>query len=425
MRNARIAIIGAGPAGLTAALVAGRLGLETTVFEQAPDFRRIGGGLMLQSNGLRVLQWLELLESFSPCLRLTPHLRVEIAGGKILFHTDLSELAIPHNHCAVVRRYELQEHLLAAALRQGVPIRFDHRLTGLSCQDGGAVLSFAAGQEYEADVVLACDGARSRSREALGLPAQRTALGLGALRGVVAVRSADDTVREIWGRDGRLFGICPLPGNQTYFFCTLPPGQWPGILKDGVADWVAGWEAFGPDVLALLRAVPDWSQLNYAELEEVRLQRWHQPPVFVVGDAAHAMAPNLGQGANCAMVDALVLMQLLARALEEGTALADVGRAYDALRRPFVTRIQRTARQFGGMARLSSAPARLLRGTLVALTRRWGWLTRPTMHLAAGYNPAETTFFDRPERRAQAATAEARRNEGVLVPPSPSGRQNE
>ncbi len=80
MKKARIAIVGAGPAGLTAALAGRKLGLEVTVFERAPDFRRIGGGIAIQDNGQRVLETLGLLESFRPIMRLCPLGTFEVPG---------------------------------------------------------------------------------------------------------------------------------------------------------------------------------------------------------------------------------------------------------------------------------------------------------------------------------------------------------
>ena len=403
MKHARIAVVGAGPAGLTAAIAAHQLGLDVTVFEQASDFLQIGGGLMIQSNGLRVLECLDLFDSFRPSLRLTKHLRVESTRGRPLLVADLDRLSVPHNNAAVVPRYELQEHLLTAALRLGVPVRFDHRLTGVAGDDAGSALRFADGEEFEADVVVACDGAHSRVRESFGLQARRRAVGQGALRCIVPVRTADETIREIWGRDGRMFGICPLPGERTYFFCTLPAGQWHTILAGNLDNWVSGWAPFGKEAMRLMRAVPDWTRVNYAELEEVRLDRWYRPPVFVTGDAAHAMAPNLGQGANCAMVDALVLMRMLARARDTGESLDKVGRAYDELRRPFVTRIQSTAWQIGGISRVTSV---LVRGAALWTVRQSGWLQRRSMATAAGYNPAEDAFFDRAPGNGNVQTTE-------------------
>ena len=195
------------------------------------------------------------------------------------------------------------------------------------------------------------------------------------------------------GLDGRRFGICPLPRERVYFYCTAPLGKWQGTVRDHLEEWIEGWRGFGPEVLAVLRAVPDWERVLYDELHEVVLNRWYRVPAFIVGDAAHAMTPNLGQGANCAMVDALVLMRLLARALKSGESLDAVGRTYESLRRPFVTRIQREARRLGVLAGWSAAPARLLRNAILSLAPMAGPLMRRSMLVTAGYNPAEEPYF--------------------------------
>src|SRR5689334_25179590 len=97
MRAKRIGIVGAGPAGLTAALAAQRLGLDVTVFEQAPNFERIGGGILVHSNGLRVLAALGLVESLEGRGRTTQVLRVETAEGRVLSTFDYRKLDIPYN----------------------------------------------------------------------------------------------------------------------------------------------------------------------------------------------------------------------------------------------------------------------------------------------------------------------------------------
>lgn len=143
---------------------------------------------------------------------------------------------------------------------------------------------------------------------------------------------------------------------------------------------------------AILREVRDWSRVNYSELYEVCVDRWYRPPLFIVGDAAHAMTPNLGQGANSAMVDSLVLMRLLADGLRRGDPLERVGEAYDGLRRPFVTRIQKMARQIGRLAALRSAPARFLRrGVFFVMGLRF--MQKRGQLVAAGYHPAEESYL--------------------------------
>ena len=390
MKQARVAIVGAGPAGLTAALAARKLGLDVTVFEKTLDFERVGGGLLLHSNGLRVLEALSLLDLLRPVMRACSTLAVELPNGQRLSTFDYRKLKIPHNYCAVVMRYHLQEYLLSAVEWAGVPVLAGHRCTGLSYERGMACLRFANGKEHECDVVIACDGIHSAVRNAIGLQATRRADGQAYLRGIAERGLAEATIREIWGPDGRRFGMCPLPGDQTYVFCSVPVGGWRTILKNQLEFWIESWQMFGPEVAALMGAV-DWSQANYSEVQEIDLRRWWKLPVFVVGDAAHAMTPFMGQGANSAMVDALVLMRLLAPALQSGASLERVGRAYQGLRRPFVSRIQKSSRRLGLAGSWSSAPARHVRDTLMLLSRMI--TPRGALLLGAGYNRREERYL--------------------------------
>jgi 2-polyprenyl-6-methoxyphenol hydroxylase-like FAD-dependent oxidoreductase len=123
-----IAVVGAGRAGLTAALALRRLGLEATVFEQAEDFRRIGGGIVLHDNGQRVLQALGLLEGFRPHLQPCSVITAERCGGRVLGTANFGRFCPPLRHLpAVVLRRQLQDHLLAAARAAGVEVRFGRR----------------------------------------------------------------------------------------------------------------------------------------------------------------------------------------------------------------------------------------------------------------------------------------------------------
>jgi 2-polyprenyl-6-methoxyphenol hydroxylase-like FAD-dependent oxidoreductase len=393
MNRLRVAVVGAGPAGLTAALAGRTLGLDVRVYEQAPDFRRVGGGIMLHSNGLRVLDALGALDSFAPQMRLTRHIHLLNADGRRLSSSDLGEIAVPHNHTAVVLRYQLQDHLLAAVERAGVGVGFGRRLIGVTVTPGGAVMRFADGGEEEADVVVAADGLHSAVRESLGLSAVKVPVGEAYLRAVADVRTPNSDVRELWAADGRRFGICPLPGDRTYFFCTAPIGGWPGVLAGGLNEWVGGWADFGPEVTALLRGVPDWSRVNYSELHEVRMPRWHRPPVFVLGDAAHAMTPNLGQGANSAMTDALVLMRLLAEKAGGEVNLTDVAERHEAGRRRFVTQVQATARHTGRLAAVRSGVGRWARDAAMRASGRVGFVRRGMLRTAMGVNPADEPYF--------------------------------
>ena len=388
----RIAIVGAGPAGLTAAIAARRLGLEPLVFEQAPDFRRVGGGILIHSNGLRVLDALGLYRGFAPKMNSVQKLFSVLPGGRVVGSVDYADLAIPFNRCAVVMRHELQEHLLVAAQDAGVRIEFGQKLMAFASNAGRGELEFESGMACEADIVIACDGYRSATRAAAGIPARIIDINQAYLRGI-AERPVDTaSIRELWGADGRRFGICPLPGDRTYIFCNAPLRKWEETLSAHLDEWIAGWSEFGDEVIGLLNSVADWSRVNYDELHEVRLREWARSPVFVVGDAAHAMTPNLGQGANSAMVDAIVLIRLLAEAAEHGTTQAEVAAKYQALRQPFAARVQTTARWMGAMASYKSPVARAARnGAMAAIQSRK--MMRSAALIGAGYNPLEERYL--------------------------------
>jgi 2-polyprenyl-6-methoxyphenol hydroxylase-like FAD-dependent oxidoreductase len=393
-----IVIVGAGLAGLAAALAAKRRGLNVTVYEQAPDFKRVGGGILMHSNGLRVLDALGVLKSLEPHLRFGSLIRVEEVGGRVLVSSDYARLPIPQNRIAVALRYQLQETLLAAVRKAGVPVHFGHRCEGLRREGKTATVTFAVGAETveaTADILLACDGVNSRVRELARLPFTRIPVHEGWIRGVVPIDQPETVMREIFGADGRRFGIAPLPDGKTYFYTRAPLGEWPEIIRDTARReaWIATFQSYGPDAMAILRAVPDWEDVNYAELSEIQMTRWADPPFFFIGDAAHAMTPNLGQGANSALVDAYILIELLAEAKREGIPLKAVAEQYDALRRPFVTRIQKTAWQIGKMGNITSPFLLLLRRILFALSGAFPALQRSQLLLGAGYNRQEESFF--------------------------------
>lgn len=387
----RVAIIGAGPAGLIAAIAAAQSGLTPIVFERADNFARVGGGIAIQSNGLRVLERLGVLQSFasqmSPCRKLV----LDLAGRHQVV-SDYGDLPIPHNYFAIVLRYRLQEHLLRAAEKM-TTIRFGHRCTHLEEQGGRVLLRFANGAEADCDVLLGADGAHSEVRRYLGVDVTKRSAGDAYLRGISSVVSSEPALREIWGSDGRRFGIAPLTGGHTYFYCSAPRGQWDDTRKHRLPEWISSWRSYGEQVGDILRNVVNWETVNYDEPEEIRVGRWYSSSTFLIGDAAHAMTPNYGQGANAAMVDAILITTLLARSREGGMSVMDVGRTYEEIRRRFVTRTQTAAWRLGVAAQSTSSIARRLRDSLVRLLAGLQPLRRRDLLLAAGYNPREAAYF--------------------------------
>src|SRR5205807_4232644 len=134
-----------------------------------------------------------------------------------------------------------------------------------------------------------------------------------------------------------------------------------------------------------------WSSVALDEIREVRLRHWCKPPVFLVGDAAHAMSPDLGQGGNSAMVDAVVLVRLLGEA-SSIASLDEVGRRYETIRRRFVGRLQSSARIAARMRFVSSTHIRALRDLVLKL-QAVGPVANATVRQWGGYNRREERYF--------------------------------
>jgi 2-polyprenyl-6-methoxyphenol hydroxylase-like FAD-dependent oxidoreductase len=391
----RIAVAGGGPAGLVAAIACRQAGYEVAVFEQAPSFEHVGGAIGIQSNGLRVLSALGLFESFQPHIELLLRAGLESPPGRSLVMADFSEIDVTSRGFAVALRYDLQDVLLRSAREHDVHIRFNARVTSVQRAADGVTLSFRDGNSERADVVFACDGARSAVRDTSGFIVNRREVGEAYLRCVAAIaHPRPERTGEYWQTDGRRAGAFPLPGNRTYLFCSVPIGQWKEILERDLESWIRSWDDFGEPVTSLVRAV-DWTRAVYDELSDVRVDRWHRDRVILAGDAAHAMTPNLGQGANSAMVDSLVLVNLLVAM--NGDVPAAAAR-YEQIRKPFVTRIQDAAWYGGRFASLRSPALRGIRDTMIRASSVIGPARRASMKLTAGYNPAEQEYLH-PVRR--------------------------
>ncbi|MGH7469309.1 MAG: FAD-dependent oxidoreductase [Longimicrobiales bacterium] len=396
----RIAIVGGGPAGLVAALAARRAGFICTVYEQAPSFERVGGAVGIASNGLQVLDVLGLLDRFRPRVQLVQHARLEAPPGRVVSWADFRDVRIPNPDLAVALRYDLHEMLADCARDAGVAIRFDARCTAAQWQPHGVRLQFADGSDVESPLVFACDGINSVVRNALGFKSKKKTIGEAYLRIVAPIaHPMPECVGEFWARDGRRAGAFPLPGQRTYVFCSVPIGRWQEILERRLGAWVKSWEDFGEPISTLMRSMQDWNGAVYDELSDLRVERWQRNGVFLLGDAAHAMTPNLGQGANSAMVDALVLVNLLTEVAHQ-RAWREAGRRYEQLRRPFVTRIQNAALIGGRLASLKNPAARALRDTALRMVMQLAPLQRSSLKLTAGYNPAEQPYLRSPVRVA-------------------------
>jgi 2-polyprenyl-6-methoxyphenol hydroxylase-like FAD-dependent oxidoreductase len=382
----RVGIVGAGPAGLAAALACAKLGLEPTVFERAKDFQRIGGGILIHSNGQRALEAMGLLDVFLGQVAPVSRLVLERPDGKALASIEYDKLGVAHARAAIIMRYKVQEILLDACRGAGVPVHFGRKCVGVEFSEGGT-LKFEDGEAPSFDVLLGCDGIRSRVREAAGIKAELFGTGYSYLRAIAAFESPQYTVTEVWGPEGRRYGFGPLPEKQTYLYCTAPTGQWDHIRDHSLEEWLRGWAPFGERALKIFSEVRDWNAVNYDEVKEVAIESWCRPPLFLIGDAAHAMTPDIGQGTNAAMVDAVLVSRLLKSWADGKRSLQGVAQEYERVRMDFVLKQAAASRRVASIAGWSGTTMSAVRRLLLLFIRSGA------VGLAAGVNPLEDPYL--------------------------------
>jgi len=308
-----VLVVGAATGGAATALLLARAGAHVTVIDKIEAATPIGAGLALAANGRAVLDALGLGPALGDACEL-PGVRVTDARGRTL--------AAPPDgaRMAVVTRARLQALFVDALLAEPrITVRFGTSLLHAR-RDGTVTLASPHGEAIERyDLVVGADGVHSRVREGgtFGTRIQRT--GIRYLRALVAERVPHGT--EAWTAEG-VFGAVPVEGG-SYIFASCASSALAAAIEQSDLDALReAWQAAYPPAGRLLGAVQHFDDLLIHEVVRVDCERWHDQRLVLVGDAAHAMAPNLGQGANSALVDAVVLVHALRSApdLESGLA---------------------------------------------------------------------------------------------------------
>ncbi len=341
-RAARVAIIGAGIGGLTAAACLRRAGVDVRVYEQARGFTRLGAGIQQSPNSIRVLFALGLEEK----------LRARGFQPDSNDSRDFDTGALTNSHPlgrAMEERHGVPYFLLHrgdlhAMLADTVPgdiIRLNHKLAGID-QSGGVVrMRFTNGETAEADAVIGADGVHSVVRETLFGPEKPTFTGRVAYRTVFPTRLlnglAVDPCVKWWGPDRHIVSYFTSPRRDELYFVTSTPEPDFAIeswsAKGDLATLRAAYDTFHPTVRAILAACPDVHK--WALVVREPMARWTEGHITLLGDSCHPMTPYMAQGASSAIEDAAVLSRCLAGVDRDGVATA--------LRRYEKTRLERTA----------------------------------------------------------------------------------
>jgi 2-polyprenyl-6-methoxyphenol hydroxylase-like FAD-dependent oxidoreductase len=390
----RALIVGAGIGGLTAGIALQRRGWDVSILERAPALTEAGAGIAIAANALRALDAIGLGEQLRELRAMQGEAGIRRYDGRWLvrMRPELAENRFG-DPVIILRRTALVE-ILNAALTPDT-LRLDTSVLGVDSETGRVDTS--AG-EFSADLVVAADGINSTLRQAV-FPEHPGPVYSGVtswrLLAPAPRRSSDDPTRgatdgqrparsvpatETWGR-GELFGVNTLADGGTYCYATAvaPAGQHADDERAELLRRFGGWHEPIPELVATA------SQIVRTDIHclDKPLPRLHMGRVALLGDAAHAMTPNLGQGGCQAMEDAIVL------AAYAGGADGLVG--YTEARLARTTDISRRSRQFGRLTQLSGPAGTWLRDNGAWLAGRLapGAAVRQ-MDAVMGWRPPET-----------------------------------
>jgi salicylate hydroxylase len=329
-----IAVAGCGPAGLAAALLLHRDGHRVRLYERFEAPRAIGSGLMLQPTGLAVLRALgldqALLARGARIARLTG-----AANGRTVLDVHYAALRGERSGLGI-HRASLFEVLHDAVIAAGIPIESDCEVRAVICERDGYRLRMPGGDSVPVQLVVDALGARS--------PLAPTGRGLayGALWATLPWQAGFDpaALQQRYRRASVMAGVLPTGLGQAAFFWSLRADRLEAWRAAGLDVWKAEVAALWPATRPLLDTIVDRDQLTFARYAHRTLADPTGPGIIHIGDAWHATSPQLGQGANMALLDAWAL----AKALREAESLPAALARTVALRRRHVRLYQAMSR---------------------------------------------------------------------------------
>jgi salicylate hydroxylase len=347
-KRLKVAVVGGGIGGLAAANAMLRRGIDVTVWEQADPLGEIGTGLSLFPNGLRQLERMGLASALA-------EVGARIGEGSAFYRMDgtfvsrvLTADSSGWNGLYGMHRADLLR-LLATSLPSTV-IRSGYRCIAFEQDASFARLRFANGQTEAADVVIAADGIQSTLQGCVVEPSRPEYSGVRAYRGLIPRESIPEWPKEahqVWMGDGKHFMVYPVRGGRLFNYVGFVPTRsetiesWSAIGdRDELVASFAGWDARVVSILEKVETCYWWGLYDRRPLPS-----WTNGRLALLGDAAHAMLPHLGQGANQAIEDGVALAVFLEG--RDPGEISEALRRYEAFRRERTDIVQAEARKQG------------------------------------------------------------------------------
>lgn len=357
----RVLIVGGGIAGLTLAALLKQRGLRPTVIERAKDYNRAGYVLGLWPLGSRVLHGLGLTDQFLAVSQPMMTYNVCNGHGELLHSYSFEDFDRRYGTSRGLMRSELLDILLHGV--GDLPIRMATSIESLRQDEQQVTVRTTDGKQDVFDLVVGCDGIHSQVRQLVfgEQPLHRTGWA-GYAFWVDPQVAPHDAITEIWGA-GRFFGIYPTT-SRLCIFNGMPISNCHREPPQGRVERMrAAFGMLGGAVPQILAAVSSDADLFYTEYADIRMDRWHDRRVALVGDAGSALLPTAGVGASMAMESAAVLADELSRA--DTHTIPHALQLYEQRRRHRVDKVQADSRTLAKMMFIENTPLAFGRDVLM------------------------------------------------------------
>ncbi|HXW88464.1 MAG TPA: FAD-dependent monooxygenase [Streptosporangiaceae bacterium] len=373
-RTLRIAVIGGGIGGLTAARALLRRGFEVHVYESSPELREIGAGVALGPNAMKALRSLELEAPVRSVGYQAPFQLLRTWKGRMISKTDatLAAQRFGANGCTIHRADLLD--VLARSVPADV-VTLSARCEAVTASDSAAAARFTDGTEIEADVIVGADGIHSAVRASLFGPDAPQFTGKICYRSVIPVAdlpaSSIEPYEGLWlGPHGTLVIYGVRRGELInvvahYEDATYQHESW--IAECDRAEILERYRRWHPSLREIFAVGDVW--YKWALYDRDPIPAWTRGRATILGDAAHPMLPYLGQGAGQAIEDGCVLAAALDNLSDDPVGALQL---YERSRRPRASRVVLTARSRGDDNHLVSPIAALRRDLAIAVRKRLG-----------------------------------------------------
>jgi 2-polyprenyl-6-methoxyphenol hydroxylase-like FAD-dependent oxidoreductase len=360
----KIAILGGGIGGLTLAIALQRKYIDVVVYESAPQWKPLGAGLGLAGNAVKAFREIGIEQDVLKEGKVIKNVVLRNKKGKALISTDSEEVS---RRFGVVNNFAIHRadlhNVLIGKLKSGT-VQLDKLCVDFEQSADGVTITFKDGTKSQADYLVAADGIHSIARKKLVGTGKTRYAGYTCWRGVTDNLPAGfnpDETSETWGQGARM-GIVPLTKDRVYWFaCVNAAANDPMMRSLGPVDLLAFFGDFHAPIPDIIKQTNKIIWNDIIDIEPIK--RFAFGRVVLMGDAAHATTPNMGQGACMAIEDAVVIANLV----ESCPDTEEAFRMFEEKRIRRTTKIVNDSWQLGKMAQWENPLMTSLRNMAISL----------------------------------------------------------